>query len=640
MRKRTLWSAALATAVAALLPLTALAKQWDDVDTWDKLADAFADTDADVTIILTGDITFANALEAKQGQTYVINGHEYTLTNVSFNGGGKVEVTAKEVKGDGKAALRVSENADVTVNGPVNGKSEAVLAYDDAKVTVEGDVSSEHSGVSVGDNANVTVNGNVTGGSAGDAVLVATEDKGNVTVNGNVVADDTNSQYGSFGVKAAEDSKVTVTGDVKGGNATAEGTAIGGEGVLTGDNAQVTVGGSVTGGSADAQLPSATPTATGTAPLPEAHGAPGVVMESTAKVEVKGDVKGGNATAKEGIAYAGDGGYIILSLKTDDPDAKQAGRLVVQGSVQGGVSTGLIGHDGAGLFYQFPETPDGAFVAEPFWNGDFFYPTYADISKAIAAEKTEDMTDGTFSFVLIELHGDMVISALLNGGILENRDAADDMLDKILADFMSKLMEKYPQLLDVSSGDEFLDFIDQLPADEAAKLWDLYLEALRPIVDPYAQKIGSDALKSAILPTVSIWGVKGGGDQAAVLSSVSLDVANLLNADVDYMIRVLPVENGTLSVDKQTAKPGETVTVTATPNQGYQVSKVMVSGEAISGKNGVYTFTMPDHGFVEVSGEFVSGAPKTGDNSQSALWVAALLLAAGAFLVVKRHAKA
>ena len=56
MRKRKFWSVALATAVATMLPVSALAKTWDNVDSWDKLAEAFGDTDADVTIILTGDI--------------------------------------------------------------------------------------------------------------------------------------------------------------------------------------------------------------------------------------------------------------------------------------------------------------------------------------------------------------------------------------------------------------------------------------------------------------------------------------------------------------------------------------------------------------------------------------------------------
>ena len=67
MKKHRFWSAALAMALTAMLPLTALAKQWNDVDSWEKLSDAFEDTDADVTIVLTGDIRFADSLTAKEG---------------------------------------------------------------------------------------------------------------------------------------------------------------------------------------------------------------------------------------------------------------------------------------------------------------------------------------------------------------------------------------------------------------------------------------------------------------------------------------------------------------------------------------------------------------------------------------------
>lgn len=41
MKKHRFWSAALAMALTAMLPLTALAKQWNDVDSWEKLSDAF-----------------------------------------------------------------------------------------------------------------------------------------------------------------------------------------------------------------------------------------------------------------------------------------------------------------------------------------------------------------------------------------------------------------------------------------------------------------------------------------------------------------------------------------------------------------------------------------------------------------------
>ncbi|MBO5418276.1 MAG: hypothetical protein J6A50_06730 [Clostridia bacterium] len=55
-----------------------------------------------------------------------------------------------------------------------------------------------------------------------------------------------------------------------------------------------------------------------------------------------------------------------------------------------------------------------------------------------------------------------------------------------------------------------------------------------------------------------------------------------------YDITVGTVENGTVTVDKASAEAGETVTVTATPNEGYMLNTILVDGQAISGN----TFTV------------------------------------------------
>ena len=48
--------------------------------------------------------------------------------------------------------------------------------------------------------------------------------------------------------------------------------------------------------------------------------------------------------------------------------------------------------------------------------------------------------------------------------------------------------------------------------------------------------------------------------------------------------------NGTVTVDKETAKSGDSITITATPEKGYEVDTVAVNGNIISGT----TFVMPD----------------------------------------------
>ncbi|MBR7016378.1 MAG: leucine-rich repeat domain-containing protein [Lachnospiraceae bacterium] len=50
---------------------------------------------------------------------------------------------------------------------------------------------------------------------------------------------------------------------------------------------------------------------------------------------------------------------------------------------------------------------------------------------------------------------------------------------------------------------------------------------------------------------------------------------------------------GTVEADKETAKPGETVTLTVESYEGYIAAKIYVNGEAITPVDGVYRFTMP-----------------------------------------------
>ena len=53
------------------------------------------------------------------------------------------------------------------------------------------------------------------------------------------------------------------------------------------------------------------------------------------------------------------------------------------------------------------------------------------------------------------------------------------------------------------------------------------------------------------------------------------------------------ITNGTVTADKTEATVGDTVTLTVTPNSGYEIDTVMYNGTAITANNGVYAFTMP-----------------------------------------------
>ena len=66
-----------------------------------------------------------------------------------------------------------------------------------------------------------------------------------------------------------------------------------------------------------------------------------------------------------------------------------------------------------------------------------------------------------------------------------------------------------------------------------------------------------------------------------------------------YTVTVAAAANGTVTADKATAQMGDTVTVTATPDKDYELSKITVNGTAITGN----TFTMPAEN-VTVAAEF------------------------------------
>lgn len=66
-----------------------------------------------------------------------------------------------------------------------------------------------------------------------------------------------------------------------------------------------------------------------------------------------------------------------------------------------------------------------------------------------------------------------------------------------------------------------------------------------------------------------------------------------------YTVTVAAAANGTVTVDKATAQMGDTVTVTATPDTDYELSKITVNGTAITGN----TFTMPAEN-VTIAAEF------------------------------------
>ena len=411
------WISLLALVLAIAYPFTALAATWDNVDTAEKLKEAFADTDAAGVIInLSGNIDLYRALEALEGQTYVINGTTYVLANVSLKGGGNggsVTINGNVAGKENRNALRVDDDVQVTVNGNVDASASddynGIKAQGNAQVTVNGDVKGSYEGIEAEDNAQVTVDGNV---STKNDDAVEAKDNSRVTVTGDVTSERGEGIYarnnaevtvggsvraGDEGIDARHDSKVTVAGDVVGGSGDPDevdmddpsgysdgsdavqaednarvsvgGNAVGGDGygnygyggngVQADDSAQVTVGGDAVGGNVTAN-----PEVSGE----QTKAGHGVAMDSTANVTVGGNAVGGSTNGADG--KGGNGAYICLIFKEvqdggdidisslrdangEEEDTLADGSLTVDGVIRGGKNGDST--DAAALYYELPD---------------------------------------------------------------------------------------------------------------------------------------------------------------------------------------------------------------------------------------------------------------------------------------------
>ena len=110
-------------------------------------------------------------------------------------------------------------------------------------------------------------------------------------------------------------------------------------------------------------------------------------------------------------------------------------------------------------------------------------------------------------------------------------------------------------------------------------------------------KIGAKTYTLTILRNSGTGGMTGGGGGSSSPS---------------YSITVDKTKNGTITVSPRNASHGDTVTITATPDKGYELEMLKVldrSGDALklTEKNGKYTFKMPS-GKVTIKASFVEEA--------------------------------
>ena len=110
--------------------------------------------------------------------------------------------------------------------------------------------------------------------------------------------------------------------------------------------------------------------------------------------------------------------------------------------------------------------------------------------------------------------------------------------------------------------------------------------------------IGAKTYTLTILRNSGTGGNEGGGGSSSPSYSITVD----------------KTKNGTITVSPRNASHGDTVTITATPDKGYELEMLKVldrSGDALklTEKNGKYTFKMPS-GKVTIKASFVEEVPE------------------------------
>lgn len=128
-----------------------------------------------------------------------------------------------------------------------------------------------------------------------------------------------------------------------------------------------------------------------------------------------------------------------------------------------------------------------------------------------------------------------------------------------------------------------------LKADTVACTWYLFAKDGSDITDI---KLYKDANSTQKVEFAEFYD----GTSKTAQKKVPVTDINFINypaAPTTYAVTTAETENGTVAVDKETASEGETVTITTTPDEGYEVATVTAGDAEVTGADNTYTFTMP-----------------------------------------------
>lgn len=450
------------------------------------------------------------------------------------------------------ADIGVWVNPDITVTVDGNGFKLINIAFSgdgaDSVVIINGDaVTLELSYVTA------TVNGNVTG------------------VNGDISNADMSDPEGFDDGDAAlifYSADVTVNGNVTGGKS--YGTyGYGGAGIdANGNNANITVNGNVTGG--DVEADPAVESVEGSESM---GGSAIAVYQGNATVTVNGNVTGGSTNGHNGM-----GGAAITLSYADNAT------VTINGTAASGNGASK---DSAPIQY-------GTFVPTPLDLGEFVIPTADDFETELEAD----------SYYSSQAFSD--IESVCN---------ANNVDFYWHVNFYSSYMVN---VITELFGEDYFDNINSQEGYEAAfnaltqEQRDKYFEECYNCLS-YVLTGEGDIQKYT--PTIAVSKIIDTNGTGIVVSKIyngvemvyDTEMAEKIESAIRYPVKVVASENGTVEVFSDDVKidgyaNGE-ITIKATANDGYKISRVLVNGKEITAQNGVYSYVINAEG-IEISAEF------------------------------------
>ena len=601
----------------------------------------YAEDGADITV--NGDVTggtYAYGVEAQDEATVTING------DVS---GGYAGVYATADTAEDETD---TPDVTITVNGDVSGRDvdaddeyntyragDGVVAYGNVSVTVDGDVTggdndADHmtssdnrfyagSGVEAGYGAEVTVTGDVTGGDGG-----YTSEWYDYEAGAGVIID------GS--------ATVTVGGDVTGGSSL---QGDGGDGIEIYGNSPdeeitVTVGGDVTGGESG----TSTMTNWDTGDLYMTYAGAGIDASDTQttdmNITVGGDVTGGDAP-DDGYNYAGDGIIVaVFDRETSqqeaegDDEAADNSTIRVGGTISAG-SGGIGDGSQAGIFYWVGGSSQAYFAYNAsgmsYFDDILSDPTEDTVEEILEAYSTDSISETMWGVIRLENgyesmgYLDPYTSDLLTLSIYQQTleelgleapatpdvtgDDAEALLteareeaEAVLCNYLEEMIRtEHPEYTD----DEVAEAVESLHEEMTDAMAESFYTQMIDMLKETSHEIIKDYEDDMIIPQITCWSIDDSNGTAVATDSASKALAQALqDNDVYYTIRTEENEGAVITVDNPVAQEGDTVTVTVTPEIGYEVKSVTnTRGEMTDNGDGTYSFVVEANGGYDISVE-------------------------------------